>query len=99
MGMMRAYIIDLLKTNKIGDWSFSSDFKDMFLVYPCKSSYPGEPDYGDVVHLPIHRKGESDDRKLSWEWDGNKEAPTISPSVNVIGRWHGFFRNGNIETL
>jgi hypothetical protein len=41
-----------------------------------------------------------------WEWNGDKERPTISPSVNV--RWeyagvericHHFVRNGSIEFL
>lgn len=30
----------------------------------------------------------------SWEWDGNKEAPTLSPSVNHIDHWHGYLRAG-----
>lgn len=30
----------------------------------------------------------------SWEWDGNREAPTLSPSVHHVGHWHGWLRNG-----
>lgn len=30
----------------------------------------------------------------TWHWDGNREAPTLSPSVNHIGHWHGWLRNG-----
>jgi len=29
-----------------------------------------------------------------WDWDGNREAPTFSPSINCKGCWHGFIRNG-----
>lgn len=30
----------------------------------------------------------------SWEWDGNREAPTLSPSVHHVGHWHGYLRGG-----
>lgn len=42
-----------------------------------------------------------------WNWDGNREAPTISPSINCLsehnGRpaagcgWHGWIRAGKFE--
>jgi hypothetical protein len=35
-----------------------------------------------------------------WKWDGNKENPTLTPSVHNTGmpcKWHGFLRNGKWE--
>ena len=31
-----------------------------------------------------------------WDWDGNREAPTFSPSINCEANcgWHGFLRTG-----
>lgn len=29
-----------------------------------------------------------------WIWDGNREAPTFSPSINCKGCWHGYIRAG-----
>jgi hypothetical protein len=29
-----------------------------------------------------------------WEWDGNVEWPTFTPSINCKGCWHGFIRAG-----
>ena len=29
-----------------------------------------------------------------WGWDGNREYPTFTPSVNCGGCWHGYIRNG-----
>jgi hypothetical protein len=29
-----------------------------------------------------------------WDWDGNRDAPTFSPSVNCGSCWHGYIRNG-----
>lgn len=33
----------------------------------------------------------------SWEWNGNKETPTLSPSVHHVGHWHGWLREGRWE--
>lgn len=30
----------------------------------------------------------------SWNWDGNENAPTLSPSVHHVGHWHGYLREG-----
>ena len=44
----------------------------------------------------------------SWEWDGNEDAPTLSPSLHVIARgwpdrgipdktlWHGWVKAGKL---
>ena len=44
----------------------------------------------------------------SWEWDGDEDRPTLSPSLHVISRgwpereipeetlWHGWVRNGEL---
>ena len=33
----------------------------------------------------------------SWHWDGNRVDPTLKPSVNVEGHWHGWLRGGYWE--
>lgn len=32
--------------------------------------------------------------RATWEWDGNAEAPTLSPSIHHVGHWHGWLKNG-----
>lgn len=34
----------------------------------------------------------------SWTWNGSVEDPTLHPSVNHIGHWHGWLRNGMWES-
>jgi Family of unknown function (DUF6527) len=29
-----------------------------------------------------------------WNWDGNRDTPTFTPSVNCKGCWHGYIRGG-----
>tara|TARA_R110000796_G_scaffold45616_14_gene110313 strand:- start:6276 stop:6569 length:294 start_codon:yes stop_codon:yes gene_type:complete len=33
----------------------------------------------------------------SWNWNGSATEPTLKPSVNHVGHWHGFLRNGYWE--
>lgn len=30
----------------------------------------------------------------SWDWDGDVDAPTLSPSVHHVGHWHGWLKEG-----
>lgn len=34
----------------------------------------------------------------SWEFDGNLEAPTLQPSINHVGCWHGWLKNGEFTS-
>jgi hypothetical protein len=34
----------------------------------------------------------------SWQWNGMVNTPTLEPSVNHIGHWHGWLRNGVWES-
>ena len=31
-----------------------------------------------------------------WGWDGNEDKPTLTPSINAPGQWHGFLTNGRL---
>jgi hypothetical protein len=32
----------------------------------------------------------------SWQWDKNEDKPTLMPSVNAVGAWHGWVRAGQM---
>ena len=51
---------------------------------PCGCGVPGA-----LAFRPIEEEG-----RASWEWNGNREAPTLSPSINHVGHWHGWLREG-----
>lgn len=31
-----------------------------------------------------------------WWWDGDRERPTLSPSLHAVGIWHGWVRAGRL---
>jgi len=48
---------------------------------------------GNESYLPLRGHGPPHE----WDWDGNREAPTLSPSVFNTGmpcQWHGWLRAG-----
>lgn len=58
----------------------------MAFVCPCGC--------GHVGHLAFEP-----DPSPSWQWDGNLEKPTLSPSVWQPGHWHGWLRAGVWESV
>lgn len=43
----------------------------------------------------IKRDGQNrDGGQAQWDWDGNADAPTFSPSIDCKRCWHGYIRNG-----
>ncbi|MDY6979357.1 MAG: DUF6527 family protein [Pseudomonadota bacterium] len=37
--------------------------------------------------------------KHHWQWDGNREKPTLSPSLHLPGHWHGYLRGGEFKSV
>ncbi len=74
---------------EIGDWSFTEGETHIFLKEP-----PG----GEIAALPI--RGRFQTEYATWEWDGNREAPTLSPSIlSRTTGWHGYMRAGQLESV
>ena len=46
---------------------------------------------------PLALRPVSDGSPQSWEFNGNTEAPTLSPSIDHRGCWHGFLINGEFQ--
>lgn len=100
--MLRKDFDDLEANGLVGDWCFVGDENrlDLWLRYPCSDN-----PRGDFVRLPVIQR---DGPEKCWQWDGNREAPTLSPSILVNGgdgqggrkeKWHGFLRAGKLETV
>ena len=52
---------------------------------------------GQEGYLPIRMAGRERTQAPEWEWDGNEETPTLTPSVYNSGlpcKWHGFLTAG-----
>ena len=56
---------------------------------------------GGTAVLPIDEKCREEWGGPCWQWDGNREAPTITPSIQIRGsqgEWHGWMTEGKLVT-
>lgn len=87
-------VLNLEAHERPGDFSFPEDRKSMLFSCPCGQGYGGVAHVGSVNFDP------AEGRPL-WAWDGNEEAPTITPSILVsypkTECWHGYLRAGKWE--
>ncbi len=103
--MLRKDFHDLTENGEIGDWAFIRDDSYICICYPVASSYPEEPPLRDYVAIPINKPDPNSHTKIFWTWDGNKDAPTITPSIRVLGGsgqpdvWHGFLTAGKLTSV
>lgn len=89
---------DLFTRGQIGDWAFDDDEAHILLMLPGREF--GDAREGSFAALPI----KPDDRRPSWAWDGNREAPTLTPSIlhhwdagpEGAGEWHGYLTAGRL---
>jgi len=68
--------------------TYQGELAGMIYVCPCGCRRQGYLRFRGAPRPP-----EEADRP-SWEWDGNREAPTLSPSVLHRDHWHGYLRAG-----
>lgn len=76
-----------------GDWAFDVRGLTIFIVLPGRH----------LAGLPLRSDSDyarRDGTGPIWSWDGNREAPTITPSIlNLSTGWHGFMRAGKLESV
>lgn len=37
--------------------------------------------------------------RAMWTWNGNRERPTFSPSINCLSCWHGYIEDGRCVSV
>lgn len=83
----------LCSPTKPGEFQYIGRFRKegaYGLIYCCPCGCGGEG------LLQFDNDQGSDNVHPKWHWDGNKEAPTLTPGIRRIGGcgWHGFLTAG-----
>ena len=92
---LRKDLNDLDTNGQKGDWIFVND--DTILILRWGDSVD------DIAMMYVSHTPKGN--HPVWEWNGNKELPTLSPSILVHGhkgepaRWHGYLTNGKLTTV
>ena len=87
-----------------------SDAKVTFETLGYKDAQPGEEqrfsfrcpkkgrECGAMIiagRTELKRDGQNQNGGIAqWDWDGNRETPTFTPSINCGSCWHGYIRAG-----
>ena len=71
----------------VGDFAFNDDFTFLYVWLPGVSG----PDALEIARV-------ENNKPRVWHWDGNKEAPTLKPSISAPGQWHGYLTAGRLES-
>ena len=68
-------------------WETGGKFRTLVLSIPCHSEYA--PMGFQYIRLPVNCEN-------CWKWDGNEDKPTLNPSVDAVGVWHGWIKKGKL---
>ena len=66
-----------------GDWFVDEEASQVLIVVPGAG----------VCAFPY---AETNAVGARWAYDGNADAPTLTPSLLAIGKWHGWMRSGQL---
>jgi len=97
---LRQDLDDLVENGQLGDWAFNKPAGEkpdyIFIRLPNPNLIETtEVSRGEVTPWPL--KDQPDPIIDDWQWDGNREAPTLKPSLNYVGIWHGYMKAGVLE--
>ncbi len=91
MGQLLASFQELDQRGQVGDWCFIND--DSYIVIRLHEREDGYC----ILPLRVNLADRVGNHPV-WQWDGNREAPTLSPSILHHSRpeWHGWMRAGRL---
>ena len=79
--------------HELGDFYFSEHDSHLFIVLPRPDVHSGQ----DICVLRIVKDPAAlacPENRPRWLWDGNREAPTLTPSLHIPQAWHGWLKAG-----
>lgn len=87
-GCLRETTNELWLDGQVGDWAFDKDGSTIFIRIPDRS------ERGVMIAWTL--RPIPDPQINDWQWDGNREAPTLTPSLHLVGVWHGWMTQGRL---
>ena len=73
---------------KPGDFTFDDDRKTIYVWLPGVTG-------PDALRIQFGTPG----GPRVWGWDGNEDKPTLMPSIHALGQWHGYLREGRLQSV
>lgn len=84
------------------DWSVAEPGKEQMFEFTCPHPKGNGRKCGFLIiagKTEMKRDPQNGNGGVAqWDWDGNRETPTFSPSIDCKGCWHGYIRKGRCVT-
>ena len=81
----------------IGDFIFNEERDYIYIVLPNVTGKFAVDAQGRAVLDPIRISRTGGGERI-WTWNGNENSPTLQPSINWIGHWHGHLTAGELRS-
>ena len=76
--------------------NFPEDVSSVFFVIMPFCSISGSPQLtGIICEWTVDKKNSCN---AQWTLSGTREKPTLSPSLNWVGMWHGWLQDGFLKS-
>lgn len=75
------------------EWEPAAPGSEAFFSFSCPAHK------GRRCEFLLIRDADGGGSRPSWIWNGDRAAPTFSPSVNHKGCWHGYVEKGRCVTV
>ena len=82
----------------IGDYIFNEERDYIYIVLPNKDGKFATDSEGRAVLDPIRISRSPSSNPRVWTWNGNEDKPSLSPSIDWRGHWHGYLTNGELKS-
>lgn len=82
----------------IGDFIFNDEQDYLYIVLPNRDGKFAMDSCGRAVLDPIRISRQPTAHPRQWHWDGNNEKPTLTPSIDWPGHWHGYLTAGVLKS-
>ena len=91
-GRQRSTLDDLFDNGQAGDWYIDEAEGNVWLMLPHLTMY-------DEIEVEPLRWPYRTPLKngACWQYNGNPAAPTLKPSLNWVGMWHGWLTDGKLK--
>lgn len=82
----------------IGDFIYSAERDYIYIVLPRADGKFSIDTAGRAALDPIRIERTASANPRIWYWDGNEAKPTLTPSIDWPGHWHGYLTKGELKS-
>jgi Family of unknown function (DUF6527) len=85
-------VLDKDDVDHVGEFAWGEERGVRYIMLALPRPKADAPDDYIMNYLPVALGANAPGK--CWGWDGNEDAPTLTPSIHCIGHWHGWARGG-----